>query len=160
MDNFLNANSSEEAIKNVNSQKVNYPISGVKVEKLGMFMPYFGENTQEFIFKCSGRGDNSWKKVASRIHLLDIADAEQTSYNNRLYDEFELNRDYDTPTIIKIVSTVRRDLGLPIGEQTSKWYADQICNLFLTEKMLDTNVGYSKIIGYVLLFKLSPKAHS
>lgn len=137
-------------------QIITYNLSGVKLEKLGIFMPYFGERTEEFVAKCTGRGENSWKKVAQRIHDLDTANEETALYVARMYEEFELDFAYSSVDIIKNVGIIRRELKMPIGEQTTKWYIQQASDLFLIEKVLDNAVSYPKVTGYKFLFKLKP----
>jgi len=133
-----------------------YPLSGVKLDKLGIFMPYFGEHTEEFVYKCSGRGDQSWRNLAQRIHDLDTANENLSAYVARLYEDFELNMLYDPLQIIKMVGTIRRELRMPIEEQSQKWYLQQVSNVFLIEKVMDKTSGYPKLIGYKLLFRLKP----
>jgi len=138
------------------TQSISYNLTGVKLDKLGIFMPYFGEDTEEFVYKCSGRGDQSWKNLAQRIHDLDIADENLSAYVARLYEDFELNMLYDPLQIIKMVGTIRRELRMPIEEQSQKWYLQQVSNIFLIEKVMDKTSGYPKLIGYKLLFRLKP----
>jgi|GEM_PF-5392344 len=137
--------------------RLNYldTLKGVKQEKLGIFMPYFGEQTAEFISKCSGRGENSWKKVMDRIHSLDNANDDEKLYINRLYEIFELEEIATISKVIGQIGIVRRELGLKIEEQTSKYYLQQLSRAFLIEKVRDEG-NMLNVTGYKLLFKLMP----
>lgn len=130
-------------------------LTSTKAEKLSLFMPYFKEETETFVRKCSGRGDNAWKKVADKILTIEKADENQIAYIHRIYDEFDLDTPYSLQQLVMTVSAIRRGLGLPIETSGSKWYIQQLSNIFLIEKVMDSEI-LTKVTGYMFTFKLAP----
>jgi len=131
------------------------PLTSIKAEKLSLFMPYFKGKTEEFVRKCSGRGENAWKKVAAKITAIDTADLDHKAYIDRLYAEFDLDQPYILSELVTQVSEIRRDMGLPIEVSGPKWYIQQLSDIFLIEKLNDSNSS-TKIDGYKFIYKLAP----
>jgi hypothetical protein len=142
---------------NVQLPSIQYPIlTGVKEQKYAVFNAYYGDQTEEFVMKCTGRSPNSWKQVSSRIHDLEVATEEQSLVTERIYEDFDLNHQYTAVEIVKCICQILRDLKLPISHHDTKWFIDEVTKRFLIEKITDDAVGYTKVIGYKFLFRLKP----
>jgi len=136
--------------------------------KCAQFLPYFDEQRSvELTEMLDKAGENSFKPVLAKVHILSIEKPEVQVLNDKLYEAFPLNQQVNEAGVISTVSKVRRELGLqPYTQALTATCMSEFRKLFivrvthsqqLTANSTPSNPKYRKAKdGYTPVFKLKP----
>lgn len=81
--------------------------------KCAQFLTYHNEQRSvELTELLEKSGENSYKRVLAKIHILTIERDDVKIYHNELYDAIALDQPFNVASIIRTVSQVRLKLGL------------------------------------------------
>ena len=135
--------------------------------KCAHFLAYYGD--EELAVKLTllieSTGENSFKRVVSKLQLLDNEKPDTMRYHSLLGEAFEIGREYNTAAIITGVSKARREAGLsPHITSLSQNCINDFLSQFIVSPILEdapasqggdgTKVKKGRKVGYRTLFKL------
>src|SRR3569833_1366358 len=69
-------------------------------------LPTFGDKTMELVLFIEGKGKNSWPKVSEKIDNLIKSSFDDQSYNEAIYDNFEIEKTYTPGEIVGVIAEV------------------------------------------------------
>ena len=120
------------------------------------------DTTVRLVSYVEPRGRNNWSDINDRIESVIKADRQSGTYNDALYDNFEIGHVYDSSEIIGTVSQVRRDLGMKSYASRLKQNCENdLFKLFIMHDVYNEVEVDGKIkkvhVGLKPVFKLQPE---
>jgi hypothetical protein len=136
----------------------NKAISRKQGERLSQLMHYHNvDDAKTIISMLEQRGPNSWTSVLPKINALVHRSYVEQEYDDTLYEDLTVGKTYSYEEQIRIVTSARSKLHLPIYMDRIKRQCEQkLLRLFIVKKVMGPNPNGTGeiIIGLMPMFKL------
>ncbi|CAH0296239.1 hypothetical protein SRABI27_04228 [Pedobacter sp. Bi27] len=85
------------------------------------------------------RGQNNWAQLNEKLHRIANADSQGRVYHNAINQAFEIDEEYTSDDIIKIIGDIRRRLNMPTHIGRLKRYCeDDFFTVFMIHDVVTT----------------------
>lgn len=96
-----------------NQSPVNEGFSQIQIERFYYLTMYYGETiAMSIVRQVKPHGLNSWTMVCDKISKLTDIEANEQEYHDMIDEKLSIGTKYTNADTIKVVSTVRRSLGM------------------------------------------------
>lgn len=130
-------------------------LSRVQKQRADYLKRMLGDHAVELVKSIDSRGRNSWPIVYEKVMKLTQATLAEQTYQQAIYDNFELDKTYSSAEIISMIGEIRHDLKLvPYLSNTKQSCESDLFGMFIIKEVYEliTSDGKSdsvrKLIGY------------